>query len=116
MKWTEIVTLVATILVAGWFSAFITQLLKQQKWPSSAKLALSAVVAAGVAIGAAWLSGDVLGFVTIYKTGGLTAAEVMVFFTGVFTSGATWWKFYMKDATWAQNLAAWPYPDGLRAR
>ena len=108
MKLTEVATLVATVLVAGWFSAFITQLLKQQKWPSSAKLVLSAVVAGAVAIAAAWLSGDVLNFVTIYKTGGLTAAEVMVFFTGVFTSGATWWRFYMRDAEWAQNLAAWP--------
>jgi len=111
MKLTEVVTLLATVLVAGWFSAFITQALKQAKWPSSLKLALSAVIAALVALAAAWLSGDVLGFVTIYKTGGLTAAEVMVFFTGVFTSGATWWRFYMRDATWAQNLALWPKGD-----
>jgi glucose-6-phosphate-specific signal transduction histidine kinase len=108
MQWTEIVTLLATILVAGWFSALITQTLKQQKWPSSAKLILSAVVAAAVAIAAAWLSGDVLHFVTIYKTGGLTAAEVMTFFTLVFSSGATWYRFYFRDAEWAQNLALWP--------
>lgn len=108
MKLTEVITLLATVLVAGWFSAFITQALKQQKWPSSLKLVLSAVVAAVVAIAAAWLSGDVLNFVTIYKTGGLTAAEVMVFFTAVFTSGATWWRFWLRDAEWAQNLAKWP--------
>jgi hypothetical protein len=108
MKLTEVVTLLATVLVAGWFSAFITQALKQAKWPSSLKLVLSAVVAGLVALAAAWLSGDVLNFVTIYKTGNLTAGEVMVFFTAVFTSGATWWRFYMRDAKWAQSLEAWP--------
>lgn len=108
MKATEIITFIAMILVAGWFSAFITQALKQVKWPSSVKLILSAVIAGLVALAAAWLSGDVLNFVTVYKSGGLTANELMVYFTGVFTAGATWWRFYMRDATWAQNLALWP--------
>lgn len=108
MKLTEVVTLLATILTAGWLSAFLTQALKQQRWPSSLKLVLSAVIAGLVALAASWLSGDVLHFVTIYKSGTLTAGEAMVFFTAVFTSGATWYRFYFKDATWAQNLALWP--------
>jgi hypothetical protein len=108
MKWSEILTFIATILIAGWFSAFITQILKQQKWPSSLKLILSAVIAGIIALAASWLTGDLLNIVTIYKSGGLTASELMVYFTGVFTAGATWYNFYMKNAVWAQNLALWP--------
>jgi H+/Cl- antiporter ClcA len=108
MKWPEILTFIATILVAGWFSAFITQALKQQKWPSSLKLILSAVIAGIIALAASWLTGDLLNLVTIYKSGGLTSSELMVYFTGVFTAGATWYKFYMRDVAWAQNLANWP--------
>jgi len=104
----EIVTLVASILVAGWFSAFITQAIKQATWPSSAKLALSGVVAAAVAIATSWLAGDLLDFVTIWQGGGLTAEQVMVYFTGVFASAATWYRFYFKDAAWAENLLKWP--------
>jgi hypothetical protein len=108
MALTEIITLIATIVVAGWFSAFITQAIKQVKWPSSLKLLLSGIVAGLVALAASWLSGDLLGFVTLWGTGGLTAQEVIVYFSGVFASAATWYRFYFKDATWAENLALWP--------
>jgi hypothetical protein len=104
----EIVTLVASILVAGWFSAFITQAVKQATWPSSVKLVVSALVALSVAAATSWLAGDLLNFVTVWQSGGLTANEVIVYFTGVFASAATWYRFYFKDATWAENLLKWP--------
>ena len=107
MQLTQVVTLLATVLVAGWFSAFVVQFIKQAKWPSWAKLLLSGIVAALVALAAAWLSGDVTNFVKLWGNG-LTANEVIAFFTLVFTSAATWYRFYFRDATWAQSLGNWP--------
>ncbi len=107
MKTTEIITLFATILVAGWFSAFIVQALKRLTWPSSVKLILSGIIALLVALAASWISGDLTNFVKLWNNG-MTANEVVAYFTLVFTSAATWYRFYMKDAAWAQNLGNWP--------
>lgn len=108
MKLTEIVTLLATVLVAGWFSAFIVQFIKQAKWSSWVKLVISGLIAIVVAIAALWLSGDVTSFLDIYKSGTISAEHVIAFATLVFTSAATWYRFFFKDATWAQNLGNWP--------
>jgi len=108
MQLTQIITLLATVLVAGWFSAFVVQFIKQAKWASWIKLVISVVVAAVVATASLWLSGEVTSFLDLWKTDALTAEHVLAFFTLVFTSAATWYRFYFKDAAWAQNLGNWP--------
>jgi len=108
MKLTEVITVLATVLVAGWFSAFIVQFIKQAKWASWLKLVISAVTAIVVAAAALWVSGDVANFLKIYQSGTLTADHIIAFATLVFTSAATWYRFYFKEATWAQNLGNWP--------
>lgn len=108
MKLTEVITVLATVLVAGWFSAFVVQFIKQAKWASWIKLVISAIVATLVAIATLWLSGDVTSFLGIYASGTLSAEHVIAFATLVFTSAATWYQFYFKSATWAQNLGNWP--------
>jgi len=108
MKLTEVITLLATVLVAGWFSAFIVQFIKQAKWASWVKLVISAVIAIVVAIATLWLSGDVTSFLDTYSNGTLDVEHIIAFATLIFTSAATWYRFYFKDATWAQNLGNWP--------
>ena len=108
MKLTEVITLLATVLVAGWFSAFIVQFIKQAKWSSWVKLVISAVIAIVVAIATLWLSGDVTTFLDTYASGTLNVEPIIAFATLVFTSAATWYRFYFRDAEWAQNLGNWP--------
>ena len=110
LKTVEIVTLIATLLTAGWVSAFLTQLIKRESWPSSAKLILSMVLAALVGLAAAWLSGDVTHFVTLWKSGTLTATEVLTFGALVFASAQVWYHQFWSapGQLWAQKLGAFP--------
>lgn len=106
MKWTEIVNLVAALLLSGWVAAFIVQLIKRARWRSWVKLVLAVVVAGLVGIATAWISGDLIGLTA--KWGNLTAADVLTFGALVFASAQTWYQFYFKGETWAENLGAWP--------
>ena len=108
MNIVQIVTLIATLLVSGWVAAFITQALKRASWPSWTKLGLSMIVAALVGLATAWLSGDVTRFVTLWKSGGVTADQFLTFATLIWVSASTWYRFWLKDATWARTLGAWP--------
>ena len=107
MSLIQIITLLATILTAGWVSAFFVQAIKRVGWASWKKLVLSGVMAAVVGLAAAWISGDVTNFVKIWNHG-LTSDQVVTFAVLVFTSAATWYKFHFKDATWAKTLENWP--------
>jgi hypothetical protein len=106
MQITEVVTLLATILAAGWFAAVVVQFLKRTQWPSSVKLALAVVVSAIVGLAAAWLSGDVTRFVTIWKAGTVTANQVVAFAVLIFVAAQTWYHRYFKEQGWAQTLGA----------
>ena len=106
MKWQELVTLAATLLLAGWVSAFITQLIKREAWPSAVKLVLAIVVAFLVGLATVWLSGDLTAF--IGKWGSLTSADVLTFGTLVFASAQVWYHKFFDDQAWAQNLGKWP--------
>ena len=106
MQVTQIITLLATIIGSGWVAAFIVQLLKREQWPSSVKLVLALVVSALVGLGAAWLSGDVTRFVTLWKSGGLTSDQFIAFAVLVFTAAQTWYHLYFGSQGWAQTLGA----------
>jgi hypothetical protein len=102
----EVLKLVALLLIAGWFGAFISQVIKRPAWPSSVKLLLALVVAAMVGIATAYLSGDVFGLTA--KWGQLTADDVLAFAAVVYTAAATWYRFYFRGVDWAEKLGAWP--------
>ncbi len=106
MSLTQLITLVATVLTGGWLSAFVTQLIKREHWPSKVKLALSLAIAAIVGLASAWLSGDVTHLVSMW--GSLTADSVLSFCALVYAAAATWYRFYFRDAEWAKDLARWP--------
>lgn len=106
MQLPEIISLVALVLTAGWFGAFIAQAIKRPAWPSSVKLILSLVVSAAVGLATAWVAGDVLNLIAGW--GSLTAGDVLAFAAIVYTAAATWYRFYFTDAPWAERLAAWP--------
>lgn len=106
MKWTEIVNLVAALLLSGWVAAFVVQLIKRANWKSWVKLVLAIVVSGLVGIATAWVSGDVIGLTA--KWGSLTAADVLAFGAIVFTAASTWYRFYFSGQNWAENLGKWP--------
>jgi hypothetical protein len=108
MQLTQLVTLAATVIASGWVAAFLVQLLKREAWPSWVKLVLALVVSALVGLGAAWLSGDVTRFVTLWKSGAVTSDQVIAFAVLVFTSAQVWFHKFFSDQTWAQTLAKWP--------
>lgn len=106
MQTVQIITLLATVLTAGWVSAYVTQLIKRERWASSVKLILALVVAVLVALATAWLSGDVTRFITLWKGGGITAGEVLTFAALIFASAQTWYHFYFPTQAWAQKIGA----------
>ena len=107
MQLTQIITLLATIIGAGWFAAVIVQLLKREQWPSWVKLVIALVVSALVGLAAAWLSGDVTRFVTLWKAGSLTSDQVIAFAVLVFTAAQVWYHKFFADQAWAQSLGKW---------
>lgn len=107
MALLQIVTLLATIVTAGWFAAVIVQLLKRTQWASWIKLVLSAVVAALVGLATAWFTGDVTSFIDLWKQGTVTAEQVITLATLIFTSAQVWYHKFFKDQQWALTLGAW---------
>jgi len=106
MNWIELANLGASLLLAGWVASFLTQLIKREAWPSTVKLILSIVLAALVGLATAWVDGSLLDF--IGNWGSLSAEQVLTFGTLIYASSSTWYRFYFKDAVWAQALGSWP--------
>ena len=106
MQLIQIVTLIATVITAGWFAAFLTQLIKQRKWKSGVKMVLAVVIAALVGLATAWLSGDVTRFVTVWKSGGVTAEQVLTLAALIYTAAQVWYHANFKQSAWAQTVAA----------
>jgi hypothetical protein len=105
MDLTQLITLIATVLTAGWVSAYLVQLVKREQWPSWVKLVLSFVMAAIVAVATAWLTGDVTNIITVWKEGGLTSEQILTFFTLIYTSAAAWYRYYFTGSGWAETVA-----------
>lgn len=106
MNLVEVLNLVAAVLVGGFLTFLATLLIKRVSWPSWTKLILSMIMAAVFALAMAWVNGDVWSI--IHAWGSLTAQEVMVFGTLIWTTASIWYKVVFKDAAWANVLGAWP--------
>lgn len=107
MQIQQLITLAATVLLSGWLAAVIVQLVKRESWPSWLKLAVALVVSGLVGLAAAWLSGDVTRFVTLWRAGALTSDQVVAFGVLVFTSAQVWYHRFFQDQGWARSLGAW---------
>jgi hypothetical protein len=106
MSLIQIVTLLATVITAGWFATFITQLIKQQQWRSGVKMILGVVIAALVGLATAWLTGDLTHFVTVWKHGEITAEQVLTLAVLIYTAAQIWFYGVYKKAVWAESVAA----------
>lgn len=104
MQLTQAIQLIAMLVVVGGFLSFLaTQLIKQEKWPSTLKLILSFVMAGLFGLATAWVNGDV--WTIIHAWGNLQAAEIFTFGSIIWASSTGWYLIAFKNAKWAQSLA-----------
>lgn len=95
MSTTEIITLIAMILVTGGGATFIIQWIKRASWGSRPKWLLSIGISAVFGLGTAWLAGDVLGVIDSW--GELTAAQVFAFMTAVWATANGFYELVVKE-------------------
>lgn len=97
MSTTEIVTLVAMILVTGGLASVVFQALK--KWlpeNNAARSILCWAFCVVVALAESWLAGDVLGLIGSWKEGTITAAQLFAYGSGVFAAATAVYNAYYK--------------------
>lgn len=104
---TEWVQLAALVLIGGGGLSFLaTQLVKQALWPSWIKLVLSLIMALIFGTLTAWLNANVWNIVEAWGT--LSASDVLVFASFVWTAATGFYVVAFKDATWALKIGDWP--------
>lgn len=97
MDATEIITLVAMILVTGGVVSWIFQLVKQYL-PTNDVLRVAVVWALCiiVALAEAWLAGDVMGLIGSWQAGTLTAQQIFSWGSGLFAAATAIYNAYYK--------------------
>ena len=85
MSTTEIINLLAAIIVSPVIYLLIAQAIKRPQWPPVAKAILAVVVSAAVAIAQSWISGDLQAMIESWGT--LTAAQVLGYWGLIYASG-----------------------------
>lgn len=94
MSLTEVITLVAMILVAGGVSSRLVELIKGAHWSARSKWLLAVSLSAAVGLATAWLAGDVLGLLSAW--GSLTAVQVFAFIGAVYATASGFYVFWFK--------------------
>lgn len=97
MSTTEIVTLVAMLLVSGGAASVLAQWVKRESWGSRPKYIVALALSVAVGLAAAWLAGDVLGLVASW--GELTAAQVVAFMGTVYATAVGFYELWFKNFT-----------------
>lgn len=105
MTTTEIITLVATVLVSPAVYLFIVQLIKRPDWHPLFKAALAIVVSGAVAIAQTWITGDLQNVIASWGT--LTAAEIVAYWGVIYASGQIVYNA-IGGAEFMQKLREWP--------
>lgn len=95
MSTTEILSLVAMLLVSGGVASFLVQKIKKAAWSSKTKYLLAIALSAAVGLATAWLAGDIIGLIGDW--GSLTAAQVFAFLGAVYATATGWYELYFKD-------------------
>lgn len=97
MKATEIITLVALILVTGSLVTVVFQALKTYLPENNAVRAIAAwAFSVLVALAESWLAGDVLGLIGSWQQGTLTADVIFAYGSGVFAAATATYNAYYK--------------------
>jgi len=91
---TEIITLIAMVLVAGGLASRLVELIKGAAWSARAKWLLSVALSAAVGLATAWLAGDVLGLVSAW--GSLTATQAFAFIGAVYATANGFYVLWFK--------------------
>jgi hypothetical protein len=102
MKASEVVTLIAMILVSGGVTAGLFQLLKKHIPESNSLRRLAAwCLSIVIALAGSWLAGDVWGLIGAWGDGTITAATVFAFGTGVWGVAEGLFRLWYRGETTA---------------
>jgi len=91
---TEVITLVAMILVAGGVSSRLVEWIKGVHWSARAKWLLAVALSATIGLATAWIAGDVLGLLSSW--GSLTAAQVFALIGAVYATANGFYVLWFK--------------------
>ncbi len=104
MSATEIINLIAAIIVSPVVYLLLAQLIKRPEWSPLAKAALAIALSGIVAIAQSWITGDLGALIASW--GSLTAAQVLAYWGIVYASGQVLYnavggrEFMIKLAQW----------------
>ncbi len=110
MRWYDLVGIIALMIVSGFFTTVVVQILKQAKWSARIKQALAVAVSVLVGLATVWLAGDVLGLINGW--GHLTSADVWAVMVSVYTAANIWYKSILQKAGFMDRLEKVGAPAG----
>lgn len=103
--WQEGLSLAAALVLSGFFTTVIVQVLKNAKWPSWLKAALSVVVSILVGAAQVWVSGDLLGLIP--EWGEWSSAQVISVVVAAWVGATAYYKLWFKGKPWMATLERW---------
>ena len=106
MSISEIINLVALVLLSAPFALLVTQAVKRLSWKPRWRFLLAAVVGILVGLAQCWVNGS-LGTL-IDHWGSLTALEVVAQVGLVWAAAQAWYAMWLADVPWMKRLAEWP--------
>ncbi len=101
MEWGQLITLIAMLLVSGFFASLIVQLGKRPGWAPWLKTIFAYVVSGLVGLATVWLIGDIPGLLASW--GQLTATAVAAVATAAFGAASVFYAF-LKSKGWFDRL------------
>lgn len=105
MSTTEVINLLAAIVVSPVIYLLAAQLIKRPEWSPLAKAALAIALSGIVAIAQSWITGDLQALVGNW--GALTAAQLLGYWGLIYASGQIIYNAI--GGTWfMQQLREWP--------
>jgi hypothetical protein len=104
---TEIINLIAAIIVSPVIYLLLAQLIKRPEWHPLAKAALAIALSGIVAIAQSWITGDLGALIDDW--GSLTAAQVLGYWAVIYAAGQLTYnaiggrEFMIKLAQWPER-------------
>jgi hypothetical protein len=97
MTASQVITLIALILVSGGVTTFLFEKLKAW-FPTNDALrsALAYILAAVVALAGSWVAGDVLGVIGSWRAGTLDAWQLFAYINGIAAASTALYNAYYK--------------------